>query len=76
VAHHDNKRARELCAGLKAGEIAVFDKAYMDFVHLFDLTKRGVLWVTRVKDNMQYHVTKQFVKWPAGKILSDDQSEN
>jgi hypothetical protein len=73
AAHHDNKRARELCAGLKAGEIAVFDKAYMDFGHLFDLTKRGVLWVTRAKDNMHYHVTKRLVKWPAGKILSDDQ---
>lgn len=27
AAHHDNKRAREVCAGVSAGEIVVFDKA-------------------------------------------------
>ena len=27
----DPKTAPELCAGLQAGEIAVFDKAYVDF---------------------------------------------
>ena len=27
AAHNDNRRARELCAGLQEGEIALFDKA-------------------------------------------------
>ncbi len=72
AAHNDNKRARELCAGLKAGEIALFDKAYVDFSHLYDLTLRGVFWVTRAKDNMQYRVKKRLLKKPAGKILRDD----
>ena len=27
----DAKRAREVCAGIKAGEIVIFDKAYVDF---------------------------------------------
>jgi len=69
AAHNDNKRARELCAELQAGEIAVFDKAYVDFAHLFDLTLRGVFWVTRAKDNMQYRVRKRLMKKPAGDIL-------
>ena len=30
----DAKRARELCAGIKDGEIVIFDKAYVDFEHL------------------------------------------
>jgi CheY-like chemotaxis protein len=34
---HDNVRARELCAGVRAGEIVIFDKAYVDFDHLADL---------------------------------------
>jgi hypothetical protein len=51
---HDNQRARELCAGVKAGEIVIFDKGYLDFSHLKDLGKRGVFWVTRAKDNMVY----------------------
>ncbi len=72
AAHHDNKRARELCAGLQAGEIAVFDKAYVDYSHLYDLTMRGVFWVTRAKDNMQYRVKKRLLKKSAGKILRDD----
>src|SRR2546425_8521961 len=38
---HDAKRARELCAGIRAGEIVIFDKAYVDFAHLWDLLLRG-----------------------------------
>jgi len=72
AAHNDNKRARELCAGLEAGEIAVFDKACVDFAHLFDLAKRGVFWVTRAKDNVQYRVRKRLLKKPVGNILRDD----
>jgi len=55
---HDNTRARELCAGLRDGEIVIFDKAYVDFGHLADLTARGVWWVTRAKTNMVYRVLK------------------
>ena len=39
---NDAKRAREVCAGIRAGEIVLFDKAYVDFAHLFDLLQRGV----------------------------------
>src|SRR3989442_592327 len=45
--HNDAKRARELCAGIKAGEIVIFDKAYVDFAHLADLSLREGFWVTR-----------------------------
>ena len=41
AAEHDNVRARELCAGLKSGEISLFDKGYVDFEHLRDLDGRG-----------------------------------
>lgn len=71
AAHHDGTRARELCAGLLGGEIAVFDKAYLDFAHLWNLTVRGVFWVTRAKENMQYRVRKRLLKKPQGGILSD-----
>jgi hypothetical protein len=29
AGEHDNKRARELCAGIKSGEIVLFDKGYV-----------------------------------------------
>jgi hypothetical protein len=56
---HDSKIAWELCAGMKSGEIAVFDKAYVDFEHLHSLQNRGVFWVTRSKDNMAYDTVGQ-----------------
>jgi Domain of unknown function (DUF4372)/Transposase DDE domain len=31
AAEHDTVRARELCASVQAGEIVIFDKAYVDF---------------------------------------------
>lgn len=70
-AHHDNTRMVALCARLVAGEIAVFDKAYVHFQHLFSLTQRGVFWVTRAKDNMSYHVCKR--RKTNGSILRDDE---
>lgn len=42
ASQHDNKRAREVCATIQAGEIVVFDKAYADFEHLSDFDQRGV----------------------------------
>ena len=62
AAHHDNKRAREVCAGLLAGEIVVFDKAYVDFFHLAELDAREVNWVSRAKDNMLYRVKRNLSK--------------
>lgn len=71
--HNDNKRAREMCAGIGAGEIVLFDKAYVDFQHLSDLNKRGVFWVTRSKDNMKSRCMKCHLKQPQNKILRDDE---
>ena len=71
AAHHDSTRARELCAPLKEGEITVFDKAYVDFKHLFELHQRGIFWVTRAKDNMSYTVIEEFAADPAQGILHD-----
>ena len=69
---NDAKRAREVCAGVKAGEIVIFDKAYVDFEHLADLTMREVFWVTRAKENLSFRVVRCFQQGAAGKILRDD----
>jgi len=68
----DSKRAREVCAGIRAGEIVIFDRAYVDYAHLFELWERGVFWVTRAKEGMSFRVTEKRLKKPEGKILSDD----
>jgi len=72
AGEHDNKRARELCAGVKSGEIVLFDKGYVDFGHLRDLHERDVFWVTRAKDNMAYEVVQKMPKSKDEKILKDE----
>ena len=69
---HDNTKARQLCADLKSGEISVFDKAYIDFEHLAELTTRGVWWVTRAKDDMAYRVVKSLRTTDNPRILKDE----
>jgi hypothetical protein len=70
AAHHDNRRAREVCAGISPGEIVVFDKAYVDFEHLHDLDQREVWWVSRAKENTAYKVKKTLSKGVKG-IVKD-----
>lgn len=72
AGEHDNKRAREVCAGVKSGEIVLFDKGYVDFGHLRDLGQRGVNWVTRAKENMSYVAAKTLPKSADPKILKDE----
>jgi hypothetical protein len=70
--HNDAKRARELCAGVKAGEIVLFDRAYVDFEHLAALSMREIFWVTRAKENLSFRVVRCFQHGATGKILRDD----
>jgi IS5 family transposase len=59
AACHDSRMARPLCSGLQDGEFVIFDKAYVDFEHLFELLQRGILWVSRAKTNMAYRMVKR-----------------
>ncbi len=72
AAEHDNRRARELCAGLHSGEIVLFDKGYIDFGHLRDLHERGVFWVTRAKGNMDYEPVARMPRSKDEKIVRDE----
>src|SRR5213075_1974836 len=68
----DAKRAREVCAGVQAGEIVIVDKAYLDYAHLMDLERREVIWVTRAKENLQFEVMENLPVAKGGKIVSDE----
>lgn len=69
--HSDSKQAWEVCAGIAAGEIVIFERAYVDFAHLFHLHERGVFWVTRAKERLRYRVVERFLKKPSGNVLQD-----
>lgn len=70
ASEHDSRRARELCAAVRTGEIVVFDKGYADFAHFADLDARGVFWVTRPKGSAVYTVKKVLDK-NKGNIVAD-----
>lgn len=70
---HDAVKGRILCNQLRDGEIVIFDKAYVDFKHLFELMSRGILWVTRAKTNMAYRVVRRLAKKRKGSIIRDVQ---
>lgn len=70
---HDAHRAAEVCAGVQAGEIVIFDKAYADFKHLYALAQRGIWWVTRARTNLSFRVRRRRQRRVEGKILRDDQ---
>src|SRR5208283_1028600 len=72
AGEHDNLRAHELCAGVQAGEIVIFDRAYLDFTHLADLSLREVFWVTRAKENLRFRVVRKLQAGADGHLLRDD----
>lgn len=67
---NDLAQSYEVCAGVKAGEIVVFDKAYVGYGHLYSLSERGVFWVTRAKENTSYEIVGQHSE-PKGQIIRD-----
>jgi len=72
VRQHDNARTRELCAGLFEGEIVTFDKAYVDFGHLWALMQRGIFVVTRAKDNTACRLKRRLPKSSSKRILKHE----
>lgn len=66
----DATRARDLTAGLKTGEIAIFDRGYIELKHFAELSERGVIWVTRWKEGMKADLFES--RAVKGKILADE----
>ncbi len=66
-------KVRLLCGDLRKGEIVLFDKGYHLLAHFWELTGRGVFFVTRPKDDLLYKVVK---RRPAGAnpaVVSDEE---
>lgn len=69
---HDNIHARALCAGVKAGEIVIGNRAYLDLEHLLALFERGVFWGVREKENFRYDVIEKRAVAAVSGILRDE----
>ena len=70
--HAAAQRARAVCAAIQAGEIVIFDRAYVDFSQLADLALREVFWVTRAKENLKFQGFVRYQRGAVGKILRAD----
>jgi hypothetical protein len=70
AAHHDSTRADALCDGMKAGDVLLADRAYVDLRFLHGLARRGVFFVLREKANMAFEVLEE-TPHKDPRILSD-----
>lgn len=65
-------KVRALCAGLQRGEIVLFDRGYHQLAHFWELTQRGVFFVTRPKANLALKVVQRRPRGPDPRILRDE----
>lgn len=68
---HDIKVARQSQLPLYQDSITVMDRAYIDYAWLYSLNSRGVFFVTRAKDNIDYDIIGQHADVKNKKIMSD-----
>ena len=64
--------ARRLCAGLRAGEIVLFDRGYHVLGLLRELTERGVFFVTRPREHTLFRVVRRLRRPADPRILADE----
>ena len=72
---HDIRVARDeekLDFALLPDSIISIDKAYIDYKWLYYINKKGVYFVTRVKNNMNYSVTGQHKSIKNNSVVRDD----
>ncbi len=65
-------RARQLCAGLHAGEIVLFDRGYHVLAQLWELTERGVFFVCRPREHTLFKVVQRRKRPGDPRILKDE----
>jgi hypothetical protein len=69
---HDVQRVRQLCANLQRGEIVLCDKGYHLLAHFYELTQRGVFFVTRARENVGFKVVGRGAPSRDPRVLSDE----
>ena len=72
---NDVQRIREVCAGLQRGEIVLFDRGYHLLAYYYELTARGVFFVTRARENVTCRVKKVRPGSSDPRVLADEEVE-
>jgi hypothetical protein len=66
-------KVRLLCASLQAGEIVLFDKGYHQLAHFWELTQRGLFFVTRPKEDLRFKIIRHRPRPANARVLADDE---
>lgn len=70
---NDVQRVRQVCTGLKRGEIVLFDRGYHQLGHYWELTQRGIFFVTRARENVTSRVVRRRALGSDPRILADEE---
>ena len=71
--NHEVSKAGDMCADLKAGDIAVVDRGYYDFAWFWSLTERNVIFVTRERGPMHLEIVEDLRKDESDSMIETDQ---
>lgn len=69
---HDVQGVRRLCANLERGAIMLCDKGYHLMAHFYELTQRGVFFVSRARENVLLKVVGRCDRGHDPRILADE----
>jgi len=68
----EQSQARKLCAGLLRGEIVLFDRGYHHLAHFWELSERGVYFVTRPLPAVGLKVVRRLAPSRDPRVLHDE----
>jgi len=69
---NDVQHVRRLCLGLRRGEVLLCDRGFHLLAHFYELTQRGVFFVTRARENVRFQLVKRCRGAKDPRILKDE----
>jgi hypothetical protein len=69
---NDVQHVRRICGGLQRGEVVLCDRGFHLMAHFFELTQRGVFFVTRAREDVLFKVVKRCQRPKDPRILKDE----
>jgi hypothetical protein len=69
---NDAQQVRRICTGLQRGEVLLCDRGFHVLAHFWELTQRGVFFVTRAREDVCFKVVKRCRGAKDPRILKDE----
>jgi hypothetical protein len=69
---NDVQQVRRICTGLQRGEVLLCDRGFHLMAHFYELTQRGVFFVTRPREQILFKVVRRCARGKDPRILQDE----